>query len=119
MTRSVRPSRVQSIATGVVRHCVASALPSGFHQFHAGFGGLPSHSTSTACSAASFGCVRVPTLRYHTILPQIEFSTMSGSESPSQSATLSVVYPHFASHGPWMDPLGPAWMRMTFPSASR
>ena len=37
---------------------------------------------------------------------------MSGSPSPSQSATLRHVYPHFASAGPWMEPLCPAMMRI-------
>ena len=119
MTRSVEPSRFQSTATGVVRHCVRSPLPFGRSQPQASVGCGPSHSTSTGSAAASFGAVRVPTFRYQCTFPQIELTTRSGRPSPSQSATVCVVYPHLASHGPWIDPFGPAWMRITFPSASR
>ena len=89
--RSVRPSPFQSIATGVVRHCVTSVPGSGVHQFQAGLGVSPSQATRTGCAGASFSPSLLPRLRNHSILPQIELTMMSGSPSPSQSATESTV----------------------------
>lgn len=82
---------MKSDTTGVVRHCVSSAFPFGFRQPHASSGGASFHSTSIGCGAASLGAVRVPTFFSHTTSPRIEFSTTSGTLSPSQSATLNVV----------------------------
>ena len=45
--RSVSPSPFQSVATGVVRHCVTSVPGSGVHQFQAGLGASPSQATRT------------------------------------------------------------------------
>ena len=42
----------QSIAVGVVRHCVASCRGPGSHQFHAGLGGSAGHWTSIGAAAA-------------------------------------------------------------------
>ena len=101
---------------GVVRHCVMSSfglsVTDGLYHPQASSGCAPFHSTSTPCGAASSGRARVPTLRNTSGLPQIEFTMMSGSPSPFQSATERHVYAHLPSAGPWMEPLYPAMMRI-------
>ena len=83
---SMSPSRFMSYMTGFVRHCVRIPFdPLGFIQPHFSSGCAPSHSTSTAIGAASFGAVRVPIFRHQRTSPRMVLSITSGRPSPSQS----------------------------------
>ena len=82
---------VQAVAVQIDDHRRGPPLggqrvPAGFHQFHAGLGGVPSHSTSIGWAAASCGVPRAD-VAIPTTLPQIELATRSGRSSWSQSAT--------------------------------